>query len=196
MDASRRLFPFFFFRSGISSLNIFKKVKNAFTSFPSFTVRVTTVYLDLFHDDWYGHPLPYMTATFAYLEPEKNYGLFSGLRGAVFSMDSGTRSMTRGGRAGEFFTFARPARVHLLLSPPPTFNQPVVLGRAGKGSLLAGLVGGTGIGASIAKSNNSSTLGKAIDLGQLVYAALKHVLTLRFSVRDFWLDGATCRLLT
>ncbi|PHJ15306.1 dense granule protein gra12 [Cystoisospora suis] len=162
------------------------------TSFPEFRIRVTAVHLDLFHDDWYGHPLPWMTATFAYLPPEEGYSLFSHLIGSVFSIADDPRPSSHA------IYPVRKSRKHvyILLAPPPTFNQPVVLAKAGKGSLVSGLVAGMGIGASLAKTNDRSTLGKIVDLGQLVYAAFKQVLVLRFSLKDFWLDGTTCRLLT
>ncbi|PHJ24825.1 dense granule protein gra12 [Cystoisospora suis] len=167
-------------KSNTSALDLVKKVKDAFTGFPSFVIQVKMKYFDLYHDDRWGHPMPWFMATLQYKRPsDRSYGLFDHIPTAPFSTDPQQGS---------------PTLVHMLLSPPPTFNQHVKLDKE-KGSILAAFAAGSGIGASIAKLNKHSTLGRLIDVGQLIYS-FANIFELKFSIADFWLKGTDCFIRT
>ncbi|PFH31124.1 hypothetical protein BESB_029980 [Besnoitia besnoiti] len=166
-------------KSSVSVFNVLKKLKKAVASFPVFTVTVTVRYFDLWHDDRWGNPLPWIMARFEYTLPENGYGLFSHIS-PVFSMNpsSGTAAV-----------------VHILLSPPPTFNQYVDLGKE-KAILLSALASGTGVGHAILAGDKKSPVVQVFQLGQLIYALAENVLTMKFAIGDFWLKGTECYILS
>ncbi|KYF45262.1 dense granule protein GRA12 [Toxoplasma gondii ARI] len=93
-----------------SWLNLWRRFANWWASFPEFQIDVSVLYLDLWNDDFYGHPLPWFSAEFSYTPPSGRYAynLFDKLQ-SHFASAPGTAVQ----------------EVFLLLAPAPTFNQPV-----------------------------------------------------------------------
>ncbi|KEP61044.1 UNVERIFIED_CONTAM: dense granule protein GRA12 [Hammondia hammondi] len=161
-------------KSQVSRFNAVRRFKNAVTVFPEFQVELESNYLSLFHDDWYGHQLPWMAATVKYVAPNDGYGVFQHLS-RVFAVPGVPQAQL----------------VFFLLYPAPTFNQPVKLEKPGKNSVVSGFIGGTGLGASLSHIRRGD-IGDLVDLGRVIYAAVKANFTIRASLSDFWLNGGVC----
>ncbi|KYK62861.1 dense granule protein GRA12 [Toxoplasma gondii TgCatPRC2] len=161
-------------KSQVSMFNAVRRFKNAVTVFPEFQVEIESNYLSLFHDDWYGNQLPWMAATVKYVEPKDGYGVFQHLN-RVFAVPGVPQAQL----------------VFFLLYPAPTFNQPVKLEKPGKGSIVSGFIGGTGLGASVSHMRRGD-IGDLVDLGRVIYAAVKKNFTIQASLSDFWLNGGNC----
>ncbi|KEP60193.1 UNVERIFIED_CONTAM: dense granule protein GRA12 [Hammondia hammondi] len=158
--------------------NLWRRYANWSASFPEFKINVSVLYLDLWNNDFYGHPLPWFSAEFMYDPPSGrySYNIFDKLQSHFASAPGGA-----------------PQEVFLLLAPAPTFNQPIEK----RSSIVAHA-------ATVAAGNE---LFKEVLGHQRVDEVLSMVPTSRFDlmlntsvfsfqvkIGDFWERGMDCML--
>lgn len=161
-------------KSEVSKWRIFKRFSMWRQSFPKLEIQVRIMYLDLWNNDRFGHPMPWITAQFMYKcpKPDVGYGLMDHLCGSVFAEGNDPRIATN---------------VHLLLQPRAGYNQPLTLDPS-KWQYFSGLI----MGLRSARSEEEKRRDDGFAWGTALYGRATSFMTLSGKVDDYWMNHGYC----
>nr|CEL68343.1 TPA: dense granule protein GRA12 [Neospora caninum Liverpool] len=158
--------------------NLWRRFSNWRSSFPKFEIRVSVSYLDLWHNDFYGHPLPWFSGEIHYIPPSDRhaYNLFDHLASA-FTMFTGTL----------------PQEVFFLLAPAPTFNMPIETTQSDVTQVAAVAIH-KAAASKMLQRQHIPTIMPAFPAWAVPFMFGDKAFTFHVKRADFWVRGFDCML--